>query len=251
MQSALCSIFFHNYYGEHSKWLNLFSERMNVRFDLFYNIVEDSVYNLQTDYTLFDTFSSNISQKYLNKIILRESPNMGKDIGGKMVLMDAMLQKNLESDYIIFLHDKTSPYKIQNYQWREKLFRIIEPSFIEKAVNLFSERKEIGIIVASGSISDEFDHVHKKFSSTNAEILMNLQKQFNINTIDYRYISGTMFWARSLPILNFFKKNNPLEIRKTLEKGNVMDENKGSNTHAWERLLSWAVLEQGYTIKQL
>ena len=60
-----------------------------------------------------------------------------------------------------------------------------------------------------------------------------------------------MFWARATPILSFFGDHPPLDIRKTLEKKNVMDDFGGTITHAWERLLSWLIFAQGYTIKGL
>jgi hypothetical protein len=58
-----------------------------------------------------------------------------------------------------------------------------------------------------------------------------------------------MFWVRALPLINFFKEHAPLDIRRTLEPGNVMDETHGTYTHAWERMLSWLITEQGYHLK--
>ena len=58
-----------------------------------------------------------------------------------------------------------------------------------------------------------------------------------------------MFWTKAKPIMDFFKNYNPLEIRMDLEDGNVLDNFNGTTTHAWERLLSWIVTNQGLTIK--
>jgi hypothetical protein len=58
-----------------------------------------------------------------------------------------------------------------------------------------------------------------------------------------------MFWARAAPLLQFFKKHPPLDIRKNLELGNVMDDKNGTLTHSWERMLSWVVSEQGFKLK--
>ena len=99
------------------------------------------------------------------------------------------------------------------------------------------------------SIQNEYDYSQQSFSGTNQLQLTQLRSEYGINNTDYRHVAGTMFWVRSLPLIRFFTKHSPLNIRKTLESGNVMDENTGTITHAWERMLSWIITEQGYTIK--
>jgi lipopolysaccharide biosynthesis protein len=58
-----------------------------------------------------------------------------------------------------------------------------------------------------------------------------------------------MFWVRSEIIVSFFKRYNALKIRATLENGNVLDNEFGTKTHAWERMLSWIAGSQGYYIQ--
>jgi lipopolysaccharide biosynthesis protein len=251
IDSVDCSILFHNYYGGHEDWIRFFCQKIKNPFSLFYNIVENSIYNLDNDHLLEQKLYQAASGPYLKKIVLRKSPNQGKDIGGKLVLIDAYAHLLSRSEYTIFLHDKKSPYKIQNREWKEKLFRIIEPDFIQKAIHSFNGDKDIGIIAGQDSIFNEYDPVEQAFVSNNRSQLVRLRSEFNINNTDHRYVAGTMFWARSAPLLDFFSVYPPLEIRKTLEKGNIMDENSGSNTHAWERLLSWLIFARGFTIKGL
>jgi lipopolysaccharide biosynthesis protein len=251
MNPTTCSILFHNYYGLHENWIRFFSEKINIPFFLFYNMVEDSRYNHDDHSGLAERLNDAKTGPNLKAIILRRSPNQGKDIGGKLVLLDAYLRTRTNSEYVIFLHDKKSPYKIQNMEWKNKLFRIIEPRFIEKTLSFFSSHKHAGIVAATDSIRDEYDPVMQSFASNNRPKLEQLQKAFGINCTDHRFVAGTMFWARSSPLLDFFRHYHPLDIRRTLEKGNIMDENAGTNTHAWERLLSWLIFAQGYTIKGL
>jgi lipopolysaccharide biosynthesis protein len=251
MSASTCSIFFHNYYGQHEEWVRFFSEKVNVPFNLFYNVVENSIHNLEEEAHLLNVIHNNRAGKFINKIILRKSYNQGKDIGGKLVLMDSLLHSSTESDYIIFLHDKRSPYKIQNEEWKKKLFRIIEPAFIQEALSAFKQNNQTGIIAGSESVNNEYDYILQTYKSNNKSQLEKLQTEFQINVRDHRYIAGAMFWARSLPLVDFFRKYHPLQIRSTLEKGNIMDEKEGTNTHAWERLLSWLVTAQGYSIKEL
>jgi lipopolysaccharide biosynthesis protein len=49
------------------------------------------------------------------------TPNKGKDIGGKLALVDLYINTGQQTDYIIFLHDKVSPHSITGERWRNKL----------------------------------------------------------------------------------------------------------------------------------
>ncbi|HKO82396.1 MAG TPA: rhamnan synthesis F family protein [Chitinophagaceae bacterium] len=249
MNSAMYSIFFHNYYGQHRKWIEFFSKKMTIPFNLFYNIVEDSFYNGGEDDAILVEPKDGVTGSYLNKLTVRKSPNLGKDIGGKLVLLDTYLHLKEETEFIIFMHDKKSPHKIQNKEWQQKLFQIVEPDFIAQALSFFKANPKTGIIAMQESIQNEYDYSQQSFRGTNQLQLTQLRSEYGIKNTDYRHVAGTMFWVRSLPLISFFTKHSPLNIRKTLESGNVMDENTGTITHAWERMLSWIITEQGYTIK--
>jgi hypothetical protein len=246
---ARFSVIFHNYYGHHQEWVRFLCERIAVPFNLFYNVVDDSFYNLEDEQGLIGLLQAASSGTSLRRIILRRSPNQGKDIGGKLVLLDACLREKIDTEYQLFLHDKKSPHKAEGRVWQEKLFRIADPVFVEGALANFAENASVGIIASADSVMNEFDPGSRSFSSTNGRRLQELRAEYSINTADYRYVAGTMFWVRWVPMLAFFQKHSPLQIRKTLEKGNIMDEKTASNTHSWERLLSWLIFAQGYTIR--
>jgi lipopolysaccharide biosynthesis protein len=259
MDPVTCSLIFHNYYGQHENWIRFFSQKITVPFTLFYNVVEDSLYNREEDslsgpdqvHRLSDRLYRSVSGPWLKKIVLRRSPNQGKDIGGKLVLLDALMHDPPDSGYIVFLHDKRSPHKIQSRQWADRLFGIIEPEFLRTAFSVFDRNKDIGLIAAADSLHNEYDAVLQSFISNNGPQLTRLRQELNVLNTNYHYVAGTMFWARIAPLLDFFGRFPPLDIRKTLEKGNVMDETAGSITHAWERLFTWLIFAQGYTIKGL
>jgi lipopolysaccharide biosynthesis protein len=251
MLPASCSVVFHNYYGGHEDWVRFFCERMTVPFNLFYNIVEDSLFNLEHDRDVLSRMEAIASGTFLKRIILRKSPNKGKDIGGKLVLLDAGLKEGIVSDYYIFLHDKKSHYKSNGPEWRDKLFRIVEPSFVQKALAHFAQDRETGIVAAKDTILNEYDYSTGSFASNNRDKLEALQKEYSIDTTDHRYVAGTMFWARAAPVVDFFRRYPPLDLRETLESGNVLDDKTGTNTHSWERMLSWLIFAQGYRIKGL
>ena len=126
--------------------MEFFSAKMTMPFNLYYNIVEDSFYNAGENDTIFVEPKDSVTGSYLNKLIVRKSPNLGKDIGGKLVLLDTYLRIKEETEFIIFLHDKNSPHKIQNKEWQQKLFQVVEPDFIEQAVSFFKANLKTGII---------------------------------------------------------------------------------------------------------
>jgi|SRR3954469_25341182 lipopolysaccharide biosynthesis protein len=177
------------------------------------------------------------------------SPNIGKDIGGKLAMIDLCLKLNLQSEYFILLHDKKSPHSSLGDVWRNKLFKIIEPGNILKIKKIFEQDEKVGLIGTKEFISNEYDKSIGRFEGANNEILKTLIQKYQLDLKTYDFIGGTMFWIRSKIIYTFFSKYAPLDILSTLEKGNVLDSETGTHTHAWERILSWISTDQGYKIK--
>jgi len=250
MKSA-CSIFFHNYYGEHEYWINFFTKNLSIPYTLYYNAVKNSIYNFESIESA-DIYSNQIgSTNNTQKLIYRQSSNKGKDIGGKLVLLDAYQKLALKTDYGLFLHDKKSPYKANNTVWASDLLKITDSAFARKSLQIFEESPDVGIITATGNLKNEYDDDKKSFISTNKALLPQLQNRFSIYPASFQYVAGTMFWFRMKPLNTFLKEHSPLKIRALLENGNVTDENEGSYTHCWERLLSWIITSQGYKIKTI
>lgn len=247
---ALCSIFFHNYYGNHPYWMDYFSKTIAIPSHLYYNSVEDSLYNTGAARPELKDENPG-TDNFISSLVVRQSSNQGKDIGGKMVLMDAYQQLNIPTEYGLLLHDKKSPYKANNQTWADNLFSIAGADFSKKAMQVFSRWPEAGIITANGNIADEMDHGIQSFKSNNRTLLPVLQQQYQIQPAGWQYVAGTMFWFRMAPVQAFFKKYPPLGIRAMLEPGNVTDEYAGSYTHSWERLLCWIITSQQYSIKSI
>jgi lipopolysaccharide biosynthesis protein len=239
-----CSIFFHNYYGNDQGWMEYLFEQFAVPQALYYNGVSLS-YN-----RLMQKESEVSIQEYAptQNIIKRSSPNKGKDIGGKLVLMDAYLKLGMKSDYILLLHDKTSPYHSHSHQWQKNLFRIATKECREEILKVFGTDKSVGIVASQSAIRNEADNDQRRNAYTNSELIMSLRNKYNIHPPHLNYVAGTMFWVRAPLFERFFSEHAPLEIRRTLEEGNVTDETP-TVTHAWERLLCWMVTSQGYKIK--
>ena len=246
----ICSIFFHNYYGNHKYWLDFFIEKIKIPSVLYYNIVNESIYNLDENINEIIAFNK-ADTGNICKIIFRQSSNKGKDIGGKMLLLDAYQKLGFDTELGVFLHDKKSIYKANNITWANELFKIIEPEFQKKALQLLKENINIGIVAASGSVLNEYNESLKIYTSNNKVILSLLQDRFEIFPNNFKYVAGTMFWCRMQPMNHFFKNNSSLKIRESFETGNVIDQYSGSYTHSWERLLCWIITSQKYKINTI
>lgn len=247
-----CSIFFHNYYGAHKYWRDFFFTNLTIDYNLYYNSVEDSIYNIgESEKNETDSILQFNSTSKLNRIIYRKSSNKGKDIGGKLVLLDAYLKLDFDTEYGLFVHDKKSPFKANNTAWADELLKVASPGFIARALDIFSKQADVGIITANGNLINEYSESDKCFSSNNKLLLPVLQRGYNIFPATFQYVAGTMYWFRMKPVADFFRQYSPLSIRALLENGNITDDHEGSYTHSWERLLSWLITSSGFKIKTI
>ena len=177
------------------------------------------------------------------------TPNKGKDIGGKLALIDMFIRTEQQAEYIIFLHDKISPHSITGERWRTKLFSIIDAAKIRAIVKEFNDNDNVGIIGAKDFISSEFNDARKELETTNRFKIEELVKKYDLTVTDYTFVAGTMFWIKSKIIKDFFTSYSPLSCREMLEEGDVSDQDEGTYTHSWERIFCWLATSQGYKIK--
>jgi lipopolysaccharide biosynthesis protein len=188
-------------------------------------------------------------QEDFPRAFIMECPNIGKDLGGKLALIELYLKLEQKSDYLILIHDKRSPQLLNGDEWRNQLLSILRKEKIEQSIELFEKDKSIGIIGSSDHLSNEYDSENKLFRSTNNLILHQFITKFNLLNADFSFVAGNMFWVRSSIYEKFFTQFPPLDIRASLESGNVMDDQQGTFTHSMERIFSWIALSQGYVIK--
>ena len=175
--------------------------------------------------------------------------NIGKDLGGKLFLFQVLIDNSISDDYIIFLHDKNSPQVINGKQWKDELWSIADQQKIKEAITILEKNKTVGIVANKSAIINPEISGETYAYATNKSIIFEEAKKYAILPVNKSFVAGTMFIARLEPYLAFFRKNNPLEIRANMEKGNVLDLDQGTLTHSWERLLSWIVTSKNYTIE--
>ncbi|MGC4035405.1 MAG: rhamnan synthesis F family protein [Chitinophagaceae bacterium] len=188
----------------------------------------------------------NIKKTFTNSFCLVTS-NIGKDIGGKMALIDLYLLLNIKSPYIIFLHDKQSPHSIAGETWKNNLFKIIDHNNKNLILSLMKD-PTTGIVGSKDHIVNEYNDTTNTFRNNN-NISKRLLSHFNISINNYDFLGGSIYWIRSSVIENFFTKNNPIRMRENLEAGNVIDLYEEKLAHTWERMFSWIAASQGYLIK--
>lgn len=190
-----------------------------------------------------------IIQKKYPDALLYTTPNKGRDIGAKLFMINALLQLNVDGDYLFIVHDKKSPHLSQGSVWREELLSIIEPRNLVKVGEVFKD-KEIGIIGAANNVKDEFDPGLGKFLCTSDAILRRLIKKMDVRPENFSFVAGSIFLIRFESLKRFFSKPSisVTDIIADLEPGNSLDFFKGTYIHSWERMLSWIVTSQGYKI---
>jgi lipopolysaccharide biosynthesis protein len=205
---------------------------------------------------LFNICSDTPDKKYISALLrenfsscfIMDTPNKGKDIGAKLSLLHLFLQLELEADYILFLHDKKSLQALKSSTWKKELLKIIDRDNLNKIMQIFETDNLCGIVATKKYIIDE-PVEDGRFTGNNGNILSSLLINYQIKPPSFAFVGGTMFWARARPIREFFGSYSPLEIRKELEDGNVLDNFSGTITHSWERMLSWIITSKGFSIK--
>lgn len=192
-----------------------------------------------------DFIIEDIKITFKNAYVLVTS-NIGKDIGGKLALIDLYLMLGIHSSYIIFLHDKQSPQTLVGESWKNNLYKIIEPDNYKIILEILKKEK-VGIVGAKEHIINEYNSITGQFRHNN-DITKKLLQQYNISISNYDYLSGTMYWLKASIIDEFFTQHNPIALRKNLESGNVLDNYGDTVVHTWERMFCWIATNNGYSI---
>jgi len=200
--------------------------------------------NIQGDTPEHETLLHDARERLTHVKILKTS-DKGRDIGAKLLLIDLLIELGTPSLYTLIIHDKKSPHVPNGSFWREELFKIIEPQHFKKVIEIFEEKTEVGIVAASKFIQNEHIKNSDSFMCNSSQKIKELLRTYDIETVDYNFVAGNIFWIRTELLLQFFKKRPITQIRQQLETGNSMDFVKGTYIHAWERIMSWIATSQG------
>ena len=182
-------------------------------------------------------------------VIRLKVPNKGKDIGGKLAAFSYYMNFCEKTEHTVLLHDKVSPQTINADYWSRELYGPFSEEGLDKAFHLLEQDSRAGIVGSGTFLRNEFIPMEKRFDTTNNDLLQQLIREYHLRGGVYDFIAGTIFLGRSRIFENFFSKHPALDARAKLEPGNVLDLEKGTYTHSWERLFCFIAEDQGYTIK--
>ena len=233
-------IIFHIYYNDLINEIINRLDSLNFSFDLIIVSPANSPFsasNLKHNFNKFNpTFLS--------------CPNIGKDIGGKLVSIKHILDKKINYDYIIFAHDKQSKH-IKNesagMEWRKDLYNgIFLESNVRLIINGFMTNDRIklsGSRVRQGIINSPAIAVNlgnTQYIQKLSTEVFKIQKQENT-----AFVGGTMFWLDWNYFKEIFANININTLIQLLEKGDVREP---SYSHAMERIFGILVTYKGNKI---
>ena len=203
--------------------------------------------NIQGNSPEHEVLLNDVRKKLHNVKILR-TPDKGRDIGAKLLLIDLLLELKTGSLYTLIIHDKKSSHLGNASFWREELFKIITPFYFRKVIEILEEKPEIGIVAATKFIQNEYLKNSDSFMCNSSQKIKELLNKYQVKTTSYDFVAGNIFWIRTHLLQSFFENRSIIEIRQQLETGNAMDFTKGTYIHAWERIMSWIAGSQGYQL---
>lgn len=234
-------------------------KKVYVVYHCFYDDYEDDLEILNQLNESFDVqlLMNNISGKRLNRglneitknALVFNQMNRGKDLAGKLFCLEAVFKLNLKDAPVLFLHDKKSPQANDGNVWKEKLFKCADLGFSIQAVKYIE--KGSGIVCTKESLMSADNLTKHELVLHHEDLIDRLTKKFDLKVNDFSFVGGTMFWSHTKYYRNVFDKINVKETIDNFEQGNVLDLEKASWTHAWERVLSYIVTGQNKSIKAL
>lgn len=246
--AVLMHLFYHDLWEELSSYvdnLRVPFTKVRLPFDLYVNLVEGNPANSR--------LAESIRKRFPHARI-QVSPNQGRDIGGFLRLIDAVLQSGRSYNSLILMHSKkTVRQPPQNgIGWRKTLLGCLLGSrrrATKLALSFLTDRR-LGMVGSGDWLFNEENRPDLVYSN-NRPIIEEYCRRFGLEKATTDFIAGTMFWARAKPFLGFFARHNPLAIAAELETGDHYDDDRPTRTHALERIFGYLITAQGYRIRGL
>lgn len=233
------AILVHIYYPDTYKYLiNKLSIFGELQTELLVNICRDTPYKQD----IIDAFKKEFPSAHFIS-----TTNIGKDIGGKIALIALLKYLNIQSEWLLLIHDKKSPQSVNGERWREELYKILEGKNLSEIYELM-KNKSTGIIGSKEFIVTYTSKNKNLKKDPNYQLLNEQAEKLKLNLKDFSFVGGTTFWIRKQVLDNFFQHHDPLLIRKDLEEGNVIDNFTPKLTHTWERLFGLITVNQPYKV---
>jgi lipopolysaccharide biosynthesis protein len=232
----------------HDLWNELAGHVANLRplpFDLYVNLVEGNPANRRLEEAIRDRFPG---------VRVQVSENRGRDIGGFLRLLPAVLASSRRYDGLILMHSKKSVDQAAGYgdQWRASLLGSLlgRPGRAAEVARAFLTDPYLGIAAAHRFVFSAAN-VGELAYVRNQRYIDEYLRRFGLRVRRTDFVAGTMFWARAEPFLRVFAAHDPAALAAELAAGDHTDLGGATRTHALERVFSYIITAQGYEIRGL
>ena len=241
-------------------WIS--EQRIGIVFHMYYaDVLDEIISNLKSFNFNFDLWIVYPKSSKFERVLVKckeklksfnpqyiTCKNAGKDIGGKLTVLNHFIKENINYDYVLFAHDKKSPHTKNGEEWRRSLY-----SGIFNGANLifngFRSHKNIkmcGPTVRQGVCMSRDIAVNLKNYPLMKEIL-SLYFSRNIPH-NSAFVAGTMFWVEWNFFKDIFSKINIETLISRLEHGDVREP---SYAHAMERVFGLLVTMNNFKIGKI
>ena len=189
-----------------------------------------------------------------------DSKNKGRDVGSFISIVNHIIDKGKEYDYIIKLHTKTwSKNPEWSNFWRdemaEAIFRPDRAGGIE-SLKILEKYSDVGMVASDKWI---FDRSKEPLYLKNNGAVLNyfadltrlVDRPINLNDPENKFVYGSFFIARMKIFYDFFEVFNIMSYYDDFEPVEEEKEEFGSVTDSWDRLLGFLVNNSKYKIHGL
>lgn len=183
-----------------------------------------------------------------NKVEYIYKENRGRDVSALLISSKKIFE---DYEYVCFLHDKKAKNKTQNEDislWIENLWTnmIATQEYIQNVINKLEVNTNIGMLVPPAPIGVVYTPWYKNgwnlnFGNTK-KLAEELELACEIKYEDSPISYGTVFWCRTKSLKKLFAKEWKYE---DFEEEPLPGD--GTISHAIERILSYVVMDEGYT----
>ncbi len=220
----------------HAYYLDIFREILN---DIDHDVKRTAKFYVTCENIKFEDVKKILNDWGCDFYLLGVE-NRGRDVLPFLKIIPKVLETRF--DYLIKIHTKKSPHRVDGDAWRKNLInQLVSKNYVDFTLDIFSSDKRIGIIGPSDSVVPmEF------YLGSNYEKIKKLAKSFSLSMEDIRkmsFVAGTMFYARR-PMIEHFMKIKLNDMDFEAECGQI----DGTMAHALERFFAVIAAKNNFEV---
>jgi lipopolysaccharide biosynthesis protein len=176
-------------------------------------------------------------KKLNDNVVIIPMPNRGMDPGGWIKTLQRIFQYGAHYEYVLKIHTKAGGPEWRQ-KWRTNLVRALigTKKKAQDCLNIFESKPKVGMIGARPcclpqDFRPDVTHFGRRIGIPPSNM--------------YKFVGGTMFWARFEPIAKPFRKLNLDFVFNQFPPGKPEDEGP---PHYMERIFGSIITQAGYMI---